>query len=125
MAARRSVDVSGWLDTQLAQASPDLLKTFVEALMGAEADAVCGAAYGQRTPERVNSPERLPAAGLGHPRRHRRAGDPQAAAGQLGPGLAARRAAAAPSRHWSRSWRPATCWACPPAGWSDWSRPLA
>jgi putative transposase len=59
MAARPSVDVSGWLDTQLAQASPDLLramlKTFAEALMSAEADAVCGAAYGQRSPERVNS----------------------------------------------------------------------
>jgi transposase-like protein len=53
------VDVSGWLDTQLAQASPDLLramlKTFAEALMSAEADAVCGAAYGQRSLERVNS----------------------------------------------------------------------
>jgi putative transposase len=32
-----------------------LLKTFVEALMGAEADAVCGAPYGVRSPERVNS----------------------------------------------------------------------
>ena len=59
MAARPSVDVSGWLDTQLAQASPDLLramlKSFAEALMSAEADAVCGAAYAQRSPERVNS----------------------------------------------------------------------
>jgi putative transposase len=59
MAARPSVDVSGWLDTQLAQASPDLLRamlrTFAEALMSAEADAVCGAGYGQRSPERVNS----------------------------------------------------------------------
>jgi putative transposase len=59
MAARPSVDVSGWLDEQLAQASPDLLramlKTFVEALMSADADAVCGAPYGQRSPERVNA----------------------------------------------------------------------
>jgi Transposase, Mutator family len=31
-----------------------LLKTFVEALMGAEADAVCGASYGVRSEERVN-----------------------------------------------------------------------
>ena len=30
------------------------LATFVQALMGAEADAVCGALYGQRSPERVN-----------------------------------------------------------------------
>jgi hypothetical protein len=53
------VDVPGWLDSQLAQANPDLLramlKTFAEALMSAEADAVCGAAYSQRSPERVNS----------------------------------------------------------------------
>jgi transposase-like protein len=57
MAARPNVDVSGCLDTQLAAGKPGLLraiKTFAEALMGAEADAVCGAAYAQRSPERVN-----------------------------------------------------------------------
>jgi putative transposase len=32
-----------------------MLKTFAEALMSAEADAVCGAAYSQRSPEPVNS----------------------------------------------------------------------
>jgi putative transposase len=59
MAATPSIDVSGWLEEQLAQASPDLLRamvtTFVQALMGAEADAVCGAAYGERSSERVNT----------------------------------------------------------------------
>ena len=59
MAAGPSIDVSGWLEDQLAQASPDLLRamvaTFAEALMGAEADAVCGAAYGERSPERRNT----------------------------------------------------------------------
>ncbi|SCG77545.1 Transposase, Mutator family [Micromonospora inositola] len=30
-------------------------KTFAQALMSAEADAICGAAYGQRSDERVNS----------------------------------------------------------------------
>jgi mutator family transposase len=59
MAAGPSIDVSGWLDEQLAQASPDLLRsmvqTFAEALMGAEADAVCGAAYGERSIERTNT----------------------------------------------------------------------
>jgi transposase-like protein len=58
MAAGPSIDVSGWLEEQLAQASPDLLRsmvqTFAEALMGAEADAVCGAAYGERSGERTN-----------------------------------------------------------------------
>src|SRR5512142_1046723 len=59
MAAGPSIDVTGWLQEQLAQASPDLLRsmvqTFAEALMGAEADAVCGAGYGERSPERTNT----------------------------------------------------------------------
>ena len=59
MAAGPSIDVSGWLEEQLAQASPDLLRamvtTFAEALMGAEADAVCGASYGERSDERRNT----------------------------------------------------------------------
>src|SRR5918995_2712020 len=42
-----------------AGASPDLLrdmiKTFAEALMGADADAVCGAEYRARSTERTNS----------------------------------------------------------------------
>jgi putative transposase len=58
MTAGPSIDLSGWLDEQLAQASPDLLrgmiKTFAEALMGAEADAICGAPYGERSAERTN-----------------------------------------------------------------------
>jgi hypothetical protein len=47
------------LSGQHERAEPDLLrallKTFVEALMGAEADAACGTAYGARTPERTSS----------------------------------------------------------------------
>ncbi len=42
----------------MAAAGPDLLRTllstFVQTLMGAEADAVCGAGYGERSDERVN-----------------------------------------------------------------------
>src|SRR6266496_730934 len=62
--ARRStvvehtMDVSGWLRKQLEEASPDLLRAMVkemaEALMSAEAEALCGAGYGERSPERVN-----------------------------------------------------------------------
>jgi transposase-like protein len=59
MAAGPSIDVSGWLEEQLAQASPDLLRSmvqsFAEALMGAEAEAVCGAGYGERSSERTNT----------------------------------------------------------------------
>jgi transposase-like protein len=47
------------VDEQLAQASPDLLRqlltTFINTLMSAEADSVCGAEYGVRSPDRVNT----------------------------------------------------------------------
>lgn len=53
-----TMDISEWLRKQLEQASPDLLramvKDFAETLMGAEADGLCGAAYGERSPERIN-----------------------------------------------------------------------
>jgi putative transposase len=59
MTAVPSIDLSGWLSEQLAQSSPDLLRamltTFVQALMGAEADAICGAGYGARSEERTNT----------------------------------------------------------------------
>jgi putative transposase len=46
------------LRKQLEEASPDLLRVMVkemaEALMSADADTVCGAGYGERSPERVN-----------------------------------------------------------------------
>ncbi len=47
-----------WLRKQLEDADVDLLRemvaTFAQALMGAEADALCNAVYGERTPERTN-----------------------------------------------------------------------
>jgi putative transposase len=53
-----TMDVSVWLRKQLEETSPDLLramvKEFAEALMSADADAVCGAGYGERSSERVN-----------------------------------------------------------------------
>jgi putative transposase len=51
------MELASRLRKQLEQASPDLLramvKDFAEALMGSEADALCGAPYGERSPERV------------------------------------------------------------------------
>lgn len=48
-----------WLRNQLDVADSDLLRqmlrTFPEQLMGAGADALCGAPYGERSDERVNS----------------------------------------------------------------------
>jgi transposase-like protein len=58
MTVRSSIDPARLLEEQLAQASPDLLRellgTFINTFLSAEADAVCGAEYGTVTPERVN-----------------------------------------------------------------------
>src|SRR5215217_177393 len=58
MAALESVNAAGLVREHLESASPDVLramvKTFAEALMSAEADAICGAPYGQRSDERSN-----------------------------------------------------------------------
>jgi transposase-like protein len=58
MTAPSSIDPARFLEEQLAQASPDLLRqmltTFMNTLMSAEADAVCGAPYGESSPDRVN-----------------------------------------------------------------------
>ena len=58
MTVASSIDAGRLLEEQLAQASPDLLRelltTFVNTLMSAEADVVCGAADGTVSPERVN-----------------------------------------------------------------------
>ena len=58
MTAPPSIDPARFLHEQLASASPDLLRamltTFINTLMSAEADAVCGAAYGQPSPDRTN-----------------------------------------------------------------------
>jgi transposase-like protein len=58
MTVTASIDPARLLEEQRAQASPDLLRelltTFVNTLMSAEADAVCGAAYGTVSEERVN-----------------------------------------------------------------------
>jgi len=59
MTATPSIDPARFLSEHLERAEPDvlraMLRTFVQALMGVEADAVCGAPYGVRSDERVNS----------------------------------------------------------------------
>ena len=58
MTAPMSIDPARFLHEQLAQASPDLMRellsTFIDALLSAEADAVCGAGWGQVSDDRVN-----------------------------------------------------------------------
>jgi len=59
MTAGPSIDPALFLREHLAQASPDLMRdlltTFVNVLLSADADAVCGASYGARSEERTNS----------------------------------------------------------------------
>ena len=58
MAAPHSVDPAALLEQHLADASPDLLRemiaTFANAMMSAQADQICGAGYGERSAERTN-----------------------------------------------------------------------
>ncbi len=56
MTVTGSIDPARLLEEQLAQASPDLLRELLQAFVNTlmSADAVCGAAYGQSSPERVN-----------------------------------------------------------------------
>jgi hypothetical protein len=95
MTATPSIELPTWMAEQLSQASPDLLRQmvqiFAEALMSADADAVCGAAYGQRSTERRNTRNGLSVPGLGHPGRQHRAGGAETAGGQLLPRLDRRR----------------------------------
>lgn len=59
MTAPHIIDPARFLSEQLEQASPDLMRqmltTFINALMSAEADAVCGAEYGARSEDRNTS----------------------------------------------------------------------
>ena len=58
MTVKISIDPVRLLEEQLAQASPDLLRellgTFINTLLSAEADVVCGAEYGTVSEERTN-----------------------------------------------------------------------
>jgi len=58
MTAPNSMDVAAVLRQQVAEGHPDVLRTmvtaFANALISADADAICGADYGQRSDERTN-----------------------------------------------------------------------
>ena len=57
MTAPHIVDPAGLLGEALSQASPDLmrqlLQTTINALLSADADAVCGAEWGKASPDRT------------------------------------------------------------------------
>ena len=90
-----------------------MLATFIDALMPAEADAVCGAPYGMPGPDRVNVRN-----GYRHRDFDTRAGTldvaiPKLRSGSYSPDWLLerrRRAEAALTSGW---WRRVTCWACP------------
>jgi putative transposase len=54
-----SLELRTWIRKQLEEADSDLLRELVaemtEALMSAEADSACNAAFGERSPARINS----------------------------------------------------------------------
>ena len=62
MTTAHDIDLSAVLAERLTTAHPDVLRellaTFIPAFMGAEADAVCGAGYNERSTER--SQARMP-----------------------------------------------------------------
>jgi putative transposase len=125
MTAPSSIDPARFLHEQLASASPDLLRTmlttFIDTLMSAEADTICGAPYGQRCPERTNVPN-----GYRHREFDTRAGTLDVAIPKLREGsyypdwLLERRRRA--ERALPRWWRPATCSVYRPGRWRSWSR---
>ncbi|BBX71407.1 hypothetical protein MPSYJ_48680 [Mycolicibacterium psychrotolerans] len=59
MTAAHNIDLPAVFAERLTTCHPDvlreLLSTFIHTLMGAEADALCGAGYGERSAERTNS----------------------------------------------------------------------
>ena len=139
MTAPRDIDSKNFLADLLSQASPDLmpqmLATFVNALFSAEADFVCGVAYGARTDERTNRRN-----GYRHRDLDTRAGPLDVAIPKLREGsyfpewlLERRRRAeaalttvVATSGHLpARSAWGTTCSVCPRGGWTNWCKLLA
>ena len=59
MTTAHDIDLPAVLAERLTSCHPDVLRellaTFIHTLMGAEADALCGAGYGERSAERTNS----------------------------------------------------------------------
>ena len=101
MAAAHNVDLPAVLADRLTTTHPDvlgeLLSTFIHTLMGAEADALCGAGYGERSTDGTNSRNGYRHRQFDTPQRQCGSRDPQVAAGLLPAGLAARTPQTVPS----------------------------
>lgn len=125
MTAVTSIDPARFLDEQLAQASPDLMRqmlsSFIHALLSADADTVCGGEYRRPSSERTNTRN-----GYRHRDLDTRVGTidvaiPRVREGSYFPDwlLVRRKRAEAALTPWSP---PATCWGSRPGGWNDWSK---
>jgi len=115
MTALESLDAAGWLRQQAGAGDTDVLRAmvtaFANALMSAEADAACGAEYGQRSEDRTNRRNGY----------RSREWDTRPARwscrcrscvpGRPSP-TGSSNTAAGPSRPWSPSWRRRICWGC-------------
>ena len=127
MTATPSIDLPGWRAEQLSQASPDLLgnmiQSFAQALMSADADAIICAGSDQRSPDRSNTRNGYRHRGWDTRAGSMRPGRAEASGRRAFPGLAAGAAPAAESalvsvvatsyllesarggwRNWSSSW---------------------
>ena len=69
--AKNSMQSIEWIRNQLEEHGEDMvremLRLMVQTLMSAESDAVCGAGFGERNPNRHQPPQRLPGAEVGDP----------------------------------------------------------
>ncbi len=92
MTATPSIELPAWMAEQLPQASRTCCGrwlTFAQALMGRRRRRLRRRVRAAQ-PRPDEPSQRLPVAGVGHPGRHDRAGDPEAAGGSLLPRLVAR-----------------------------------
>ena len=128
MTTAYNIDLPTVLAERLTTAHPDVLREmlalFIHTLMGAEADALCGAGYGERSAERTNSRN-----GYRQRQFDTRAGTldlaiPKLRAGSYFPDWLLERRKRA-ERALTTVVAPATYSESPPAGWTAWSRPSA
>ena len=93
MTAPHIIDPAGLLGEALSQASPDLMRSLLQhvinALLSADADAVCGAQWGQQDPQRHAQRNGYRYRPPGHQGWHHRRGDPQATLRHLLPTVVA------------------------------------
>src|ERR1700761_7655788 len=91
MTTVHDIDWPSVLAERLTTTHPDVLRellaTFIHTLLGAEADALCGAAYGERSTRAHRPAQRVPPPPIRHANRHVGFGYPKAASRLIFRGL--------------------------------------